>query len=53
MDPEIIALGEYQCGHPYLSKIKQAWRLNRQTKKIETISTENSSCQIELGDCYQ
>jgi len=53
IDPEIVAFGEYQCGYSYLTHVKQAWRLNRQTEKIESVSTENISCQIELGDCHQ
>jgi hypothetical protein len=50
-DPEIIALGESQCGVQYLLNIKQAWRLNRQTEKIETVSTENIVCQLNDGIC--
>ena len=50
-DPEIVALGEAQCGDGYLSNIKQAWRLNRQTEKIETVVIENITCQINDGVC--
>ena len=50
-DPEIIALGEANCGDSYLSNIKQAWRLNRQTEKIETMSPEGMSCQLDIGIC--
>ena len=50
-DPEIIALGESQCGYLQLSNIKNAWQLNRQTEKIEPVSTENISCQLNNGTC--
>jgi hypothetical protein len=51
MDPEIIGLGEYECGNLQLSTINKAWRINRQEGKFEPLSTENISCDIELGDC--
>jgi len=50
-DPEIVAIGKYECGASQLTEIEYAWRVNRQTERIEIIPVDNVKCGIELGDC--
>ena len=44
-DKEIVAIVDYQRGVEYFTRVRKAWRANRQTEKFEVIPTRGIKCE--------
>lgn len=44
-DKEIVAIADYQPGEQYFTRVRKAWRANRQTEKFEVIPTKGIKCE--------
>ncbi len=45
LDREIVAIAYYQPDEEYFTRIRRAWRANRQTEKFEEIPTKGIKCE--------
>lgn len=46
-DKEIVAVVDYQPNEQYFTRVRRAWRANRQTEKFEVIPTKKIKCENE------
>ena len=46
-DKEIVAIVDHQSGVEYFTRVRKAWRANRQTGKFEVIPTKGIKCENE------
>ena len=46
-DGEIVAVADYVEGVQYFTRVRRAWRANRQTEKFEVIPTKGIKCENE------
>jgi hypothetical protein len=44
-DKEIAAIVDYQADAEYFTRVRKAWRANRQTEKFEVIPTKGIKCE--------